>query len=92
MDKHYIEYQLTSRINVLNERYFNYCNGVDETGRELSYGTAANYRAAALKDSDLCKLVMELITKAPQNIELSDEAERGLEKLMEPLERHKRLK
>jgi len=89
MDKEYVLFTLRQRIAVLKDRYRLLCHG--KTSQ--SYGGSAVSRSEAKRDLNLCLLVEELIVGTPGKLTvLSDEAQEGLEKLMEPLERHRRLK
>jgi len=93
MDKEYALYTIRERLGELKRRYNILCNGRDETGRELSYGTAANYRCDIKRDMNLLYLIEELIVASPGKLcNLSDAAAKGLEMIMEPCERHRRLK
>jgi len=92
MDKEYILFTMRDRIKTLQARYKHYLNGQDEYGAPLGYNTAAKYRSDTKLDLHKCMLVEELVSQIKtKEIPLTEEAENGLEKLMEPLERHRRL-
>jgi len=94
MDKEYVLWMLEERIKILHQRYLAYCNGKNEYGEELSAGVAATKRTLTKQDYNLCLLIKELITDCKKNVcgYLSPEALEGLERLIEPYERHRNLR
>jgi hypothetical protein len=92
INKQYILDNMDERIQILEDRYRMYCKSEDEAGMPLSYGTAAVYRSNTKRDLALCTLLYELVSYIKKDdLELSKMAEDGLDKVMEPLERHRRL-
>jgi len=93
MDKEYVLFTIRERIAELKHRYNMHCNMKDEFGKEFNRDVSAVYRSNVKRDLRLCMLVEELIVGTPGKLTvLSDEATEGLEKLMEPYERHRRMK
>jgi len=94
MDKEYVLYTIRQRIEELKHRYKMLCHLKDEDGTEIKNKyTAAVKRTEAKRDLQYCLLVEELIVGTPGKLAiLSEEATQGLERLMEPCERHRRLK
>jgi hypothetical protein len=93
MDKEYILAMLELRIVTLNKRYKLACHGKDDNGVNRGTYAMANTRTVCKKESHLCVLIKELIEQIKGPIcDLSEEAQNGLEKLIEPIERHRRLK
>lgn len=93
MDKEYVLFKLRERISILKERFRLINHLKDEWGNDVNKYTAATKRTLYKQDLNLCLLIEELIVASPgQLCILSDEATEGLERLMEPLERHRRLK
>lgn len=94
MDKEYVLFTLQERIAELKQRYKMLCHLKDEHGNDISNKyTAAVNRTQVKRDLNLCLLVEELITATPGKVcVFSDEAIEGLERLIEPTERHRRLK
>lgn len=94
MDKEYVLFTIRARIEELKNRYKMLCHGKDEQGNVLkNKGSAAVTRSQTKRDLNYCYLVEELITGTPGKLTiLTDEAMEGLERLMEPCERHRRLK
>jgi hypothetical protein len=86
MDKSYIIESIQERIEVLRARH------IDATlnTKKLSYGSAAVARNKIKTDLNLCKLLEELFTQLPGNeLMLSEDAYDALDKLIEPIERHR---
>jgi hypothetical protein len=93
MDREYALIVLQERMKTLKHRYQMLCHGLDEQGNDVNRDVAATNRSLLRKDLDLCMLVEELLICTESDwLFLSDEAVRGLERLMDPLERHRRLK
>lgn len=93
MDKEYALLTLRERIEILKERYRLACHGLNEYGVELKKGVADTYRTGYKREMQLCMLVEELVSQIKSDeIPLSNDAENGLEKLMEPNERHRNCK
>ena len=87
-DKEYVSKKVADRIAELKRRYYMYCQGVDESGRELSDRVSAVARANTRRDMEILALVEELIGFT-SDFTLSDVAGAGYEKLVEPMERHR---
>jgi len=93
VDKEYALVMLDERITELRMRYKLLLQSKDDKGREIAEATAATYRNAVKRDLSLCCLISELLRVNPYKvIDLSIEASYGLDKLTEPIERHRRLK
>jgi hypothetical protein len=88
-DRKYIYEGITDRIGKLEDRYRMYCNGVNEMGEDLSPGGAAVARSKAKTDMSIIYFVEELMGHIEHDFELSPEAAKGYEKLIEPYERHR---
>jgi hypothetical protein len=93
MDKRYIETQVSDRLEVLRLRYRCAVNCKDENDMEIKSTVAATLRSQFKRELCLCKLVYDMLNNIPDDeILLSDEALYGLDRLIEPVERHRRLK
>jgi len=91
MDKEYVLYTIKQRIAELQKRYAKLCVGKDEDGNILSTtGYAQSCRTACKKELNLCLLVEALVMGTKTEL-LSEEAIEGLDRLIEPNDRHKRL-
>ncbi len=78
------------RLAELSRRYALLCRGKDEQGRDVAPATAATNRSLVKRDLQLVTLVLELLRRCPtKDVPLSDDAEDGFERLVEPLERHR---
>jgi hypothetical protein len=88
-DRRYVCDGVTERLTKLHERYYMYCNGVNESGREMSPGGAAVGRSKCKTDMEVLALIDELLGHIDHDFTLSDDASRGYEKLCEPYERHR---
>ena len=92
MDKEYVLHMLEQRIEELKNRYRLACHGQNEDGTEIR-SNASQIRHATKRDINICMLVEELITATPGRlVPLTDEANAALEKILEPMERHRRLR
>ncbi len=89
MDKKYVSKMLTDRIEELRDRYYMYCNGINETGREISPASAASARSKAKKDWDICLFVEFLLNHIQGDFYLTEDAEIGFTRLCEPYEQHR---
>lgn len=87
MDKKYLKQELEYRLAELKQRYKTLCHGVDDMGLVIKPGSLQVRRANTKKDLELCTLIYELII----GVELSKDAISGFEKLVIPMERHRRL-
>lgn len=93
MDKEYALMALNERIKILHKRYVTLCNNKNEDGKELTATVAQVSRSVTLKDLRLCKLVADLLkSETAKRLTLCEDALNGLEQLMEPNEKHRRLK
>ena len=94
MDKEYILFTLRERIKELKRRYGLINHGKDEHGRviETSENALRVRRHNIKRDLNLCKLIEELVVNNTKVLTLSDDALVGLESIMEPMERHRRLR
>lgn len=93
MDKEYALYQLRERIAILKKRYHALNNCKDEWGGDVKPTVAYTLRHNTKREMNTCMLLEELITTMPGKLLcLTDGAMDALEKIMEPLERHRRLK
>jgi hypothetical protein len=78
------------RLAELSHRYALLCYSKDEQGRAIAPATAATNRSLVKRDIRALSLVLELLHNVKcEEIPLSDDAEEGFEKLVEPLERHR---
>lgn len=92
MDREYVLFTIRARIDELKNRYKLLCHGKDEQGNVLvNKGSAAVARSEAKRDLQYCYLVEELLCGTiGKIIMLTEPATEGLERLMEPCERHRR--
>lgn len=89
MNKEYVLETIEARLKELRKRYNAACNLKTEFGETLSSGSAAYYRTTYTQQINMCILIKELLKGVT---ELSDEANEGLYRLIEPVERHRRMK
>jgi hypothetical protein len=89
LDKEYISSNIDERLGVLRNRYYMYCEGENEW-MELSKGSAAQGRTRTIRDIHILLLVEELISHIDHNFVLGEEAAKGYEALVEPIEKHRR--
>jgi hypothetical protein len=93
VNKEYVLTNIRERLDILHERYKLACNGKNSSGELLKPATAAVTRSLVRRDYGICKLIEELTCMINENrLNLSDTALEGLDKLIEPIERHTRLK
>jgi hypothetical protein len=93
MDKLYINGKLSDRIDALKYRYRMATYDKNDDGYPIKACTAASIRTATNKELQICYLIEELIASTPgKECLLSEDAEKGLERILEPLERHRRLR
>lgn len=93
MDKEYIIVTLQQRIAILKNRYKLACHGKNDDGTMCDTAALANVRHSSLRDLHLCQVILELVQQIKTPLcEFSDDATDGLEKLMSPIERHRRLR
>jgi hypothetical protein len=88
-DKEYISEGITTRLRILEKRYRMYCNCINETGGQLTPVGAAVGRSKCKTDISILHLLAELLSHINEDIELSDEAVKGYERICEPYERHR---
>jgi hypothetical protein len=89
MDKDYILETLRERIVKLRNNYKAAVINVDN----LTYGSAAVARSKAKQQLGICLLLEELIVSIPGSmVALSDDAFDALERAIDPMEKHGRLK
>lgn len=90
-EKPYMQTAIAHRQHEVNDQYYMYCRGVNETGVELTPASAAHMRARCKRDVEILQLVSELLNALSNDVELdlSESAQHGFEKLAEPVERHR---
>ena len=90
MTKEYMLELVDVRIAVLDRRYTNACNNMDDKGEQaLSKGSAAAVRTQSKRDIQLLLLVKELLTGYKGGCDLSEDALDGFYRIVEPVERHR---
>lgn len=93
MDKEYANLILKHRIKVLKQRYKLLCHGLDDGGAAMKPKSAAVSRTLVRRELRTLQLIRELVNLIPDGrMYLSDDAESILEMLVEPNERHRRIK
>jgi hypothetical protein len=93
VDKDYIENVLKERIDVLRVRYNQLNRCEDEYGNVLKYSVAAVTKSLIRKDLRSCRLIADLLQLIKDDeLKLSGEAIKGLDRLLEPNERFRNLR
>jgi len=91
MKKLFLQDQFEARITLLKRRYASGCVHKNVDGTPLSKGNATAIRTLTKRDLNTCILFKELLAMVGDDVlDLSDEAMNGLERLVMPVERHKR--
>jgi hypothetical protein len=89
IDVEYVRRGIAQREHELRDRYFMYCKGINENGKEMSNNSAAVMRSNTKRDMSIIVLLDELLGYIEQDFVLSDEAAKGYMTLCEPYERHR---
>ena len=90
MTREYMLELVDVRIAVLDRRYTNACNNMDDVGEHaLSKGSAAAVRTQSKRDIQLLLLVKELLIGCKGDCDLSEDALDGFYRIVEPVERHR---
>jgi hypothetical protein len=93
VNKTYVLSTVKDRAKLLKNRYRLAVNNKDELGMDMKPTVAAVVRSHLKRDYNLCKLVEELTESIiDEKLALSEDALAGLDKLVEPIERHRRLR
>lgn len=93
MEKRYMLDVIKERISTLKQYMRCYNNGHGVGGTQLSKGSAAYKRTQTKFQLQLCILLEDLVTQVKgTEVYVSDDGERGFDRLTEPMERHIRLR
>jgi hypothetical protein len=93
VDKEYLEGMLEERIDILKDRYNQLNRLQDEYGNAVKYSVAAVNKSLIRKDLRTCILVLELMHIITEDeLTLTQEAMKGLDRLIEPMERFRNLR
>ena len=91
MDKEYVLAEIRARQVILKNRYRLMCHCQDENGQQVKATVAYTLRHNIKKELNLLLLVEECIVGTPGKlVAYSDDAMDALERLLFPIERHKR--
>lgn len=94
MEKKWMLENVRYRIDVLKGYLRSYTNGVEVgSGKKLSSGSAAYKRTTTRRDLHICYLLEDILQQlSKESIYVSEEGENGFERLVDPNERHIRLR
>lgn len=87
MNKEYMLMCVNERLKVLQQRYYDTINDT-----ESSYQVSQVRRASIQRDIQIIKLLRYLLQSSPSVWIEDEDAIKGFDKLVTPIERHRRLK
>lgn len=94
MEKKWMLDNIQDRIDVLKSYLRSYTNGMEVgSGKKLSSGSAAYKRTITRRDLHICYLLEDILQQIKkEDIYVSEQGENGFERLVDPNERHIRLR
>lgn len=94
MEKKWMLDNIQDRIDVLKSYLRSYTNGMEVgSGKKLSSGSAAYKRTITRRDLHICYLLEDILQQIKkEDVYVSEQGENGFERLVDPNERHIRLR